>query len=124
MSAQPETPAEDAVNIEIDGRPYQARKGAMIIEVTDANRITSYNVCYTKLLRHAFIRGKLAALDAGVAEKVQILYGGSMNAGNAAELLAMSDIRITSYNVCYTKLLRVWPRARSSRLVFSGSDMM
>jgi triosephosphate isomerase len=41
---------------------------------------------------HAFIRGKLAALDAGVAEKVQILYGGSMNAGNASELLAMSDI--------------------------------
>jgi len=41
---------------------------------------------------HAFIRGKLAALDAGVAEKVQILYGGSMNAGNAADLLAMSDI--------------------------------
>lgn len=41
---------------------------------------------------HAFIRGKLAALDAGVAEQVQILYGGSMNAGNAADLLAMSDI--------------------------------
>jgi len=41
---------------------------------------------------HAFIRGKLTALDAGVAEKVQILYGGSMNAGNAADLLAMSDI--------------------------------
>ena len=41
---------------------------------------------------HAFIRGKLAALDAGIAENVQILYGGSMNAGNAAELLAMSDI--------------------------------
>jgi triosephosphate isomerase len=41
---------------------------------------------------HAFIRGKLAGLDSGVAEKVQILYGGSMNAGNAAELLAMADI--------------------------------
>ena len=41
---------------------------------------------------HAFIRGKLATLDAGVAEKVQILYGGSMNAGNAADLLSMSDI--------------------------------
>jgi len=41
---------------------------------------------------HAFIRGKLAALDAAVAERVQILYGGSMNAGNAAELLAMPDI--------------------------------
>lgn len=41
---------------------------------------------------HAFIRGKLAALDADVADKVQILYGGSMNPGNAADLLAMSDI--------------------------------
>jgi len=41
---------------------------------------------------HAFIRGKLAALDATVAERVQILYGGSMNPGNAAELLAMPDI--------------------------------
>ena len=41
---------------------------------------------------HAFIRGKLAGLDSSVAEKVQILYGGSMNAGNAAELLAMADI--------------------------------
>jgi len=41
---------------------------------------------------HAFIRGKLAALDGDVAAKVQILYGGSMNPGNAAELLAMADI--------------------------------
>jgi NADH-quinone oxidoreductase subunit G len=50
MSAQPEIPAEDAVNIEIDGRPYQARKGAMIIEVTDANGITVPRFCYhTKL---------------------------------------------------------------------------
>jgi triosephosphate isomerase len=41
---------------------------------------------------HSYIRAKLAALDSGVAEKVRILYGGSMNAGNAAELLAMTDI--------------------------------
>ncbi len=41
---------------------------------------------------HAFIRGKLAGLDTAVADKVQILYGGSMNAANAAELLAMPDI--------------------------------
>ncbi len=41
---------------------------------------------------HAFIRSKLAALDSAVAEKVQILYGGSMNAGNAAELLSQQDI--------------------------------
>ncbi|NOZ36558.1 MAG: triose-phosphate isomerase [Gammaproteobacteria bacterium] len=41
---------------------------------------------------HAFIRAKLAALDGAVADKVQILYGGSMNPANAAQLLAMADI--------------------------------
>jgi triosephosphate isomerase len=41
---------------------------------------------------HAFIRGKLAGFDAAVADKVRILYGGSMNAGNAAELMSMPDI--------------------------------
>jgi triosephosphate isomerase len=41
---------------------------------------------------HAFIRGKLAGLDGDVAEKTRILYGGSMNAGNAADLLSMADI--------------------------------
>ena len=41
---------------------------------------------------HAFIRGKLAGLDKVVADGVRILYGGSMNPGNAAELLAMQDI--------------------------------
>jgi len=50
MSAQPEIPAEDLVNIEIDGRPYQARRGAMIIEVTDANGITVPRFCYHKKL--------------------------------------------------------------------------
>jgi triosephosphate isomerase len=41
---------------------------------------------------HAFIRGKIAALNADVADKVQILYGGSVNGGNADELFAMPDI--------------------------------
>lgn len=41
---------------------------------------------------HAYIRGQLAALDKAVADKVRIQYGGSMNAGNAKELLAMQDI--------------------------------
>lgn len=41
---------------------------------------------------HKFIRGKIAAMNAEVAEKVQILYGGSMNATNANELLSMEDI--------------------------------
>ena len=41
---------------------------------------------------HAFIRNKLAVLDGAVAAGVRILYGGSMNPANAAELLAMTDI--------------------------------
>ena len=41
---------------------------------------------------HAAIRKLIADKDAAVAEKVRIQYGGSMNAGNAAELLAMDDI--------------------------------
>ncbi len=41
---------------------------------------------------HQFIRGKLAVSDAEVGQKVRILYGGSMNPGNAVELLAQADI--------------------------------
>ena len=41
---------------------------------------------------HAFIRGRVAAQDADVAEGLRVLYGGSMNAGNAAELLGQADI--------------------------------
>ncbi|VAW73661.1 Triosephosphate isomerase [hydrothermal vent metagenome] len=41
---------------------------------------------------HAFIRAKLAGLDQSVADKVQILYGGSVKGSNAAELFAMDDI--------------------------------
>jgi len=41
---------------------------------------------------HAFIRQHLAKRNADVAEKVQILYGGSMNPANAKELIGQTDI--------------------------------
>ncbi|MBU1190491.1 MAG: triose-phosphate isomerase [Gammaproteobacteria bacterium] len=41
---------------------------------------------------HAFIRAKLAKLDKAVADKVQILYGGSVKGSNAVELFGMPDI--------------------------------
>ncbi len=41
---------------------------------------------------HAFIRGKVFALDAAVADGLIIQYGGSMKAANAAELLSQPDI--------------------------------
>ncbi|MFJ4111382.1 triose-phosphate isomerase [Pseudomonas sp. NPDC089758] len=41
---------------------------------------------------HAAIRRQLAAKDAEVAQNVQLLYGGSVKAANAAELFGMPDI--------------------------------
>jgi triosephosphate isomerase len=41
---------------------------------------------------HAYIRGLIAAQSPAIAERVTILYGGSMNEKNAAELLAMADV--------------------------------
>ena len=41
---------------------------------------------------HDFIRNRIASHNAKIAAKLQILYGGSVKANNAAELFAMSDI--------------------------------
>jgi len=41
---------------------------------------------------HRFIRGRLAVMDKSVADGVRILYGGSMKATSAGELLAQPDI--------------------------------
>jgi triosephosphate isomerase (TIM) len=41
---------------------------------------------------HAFIRGKIAALDSAVADQLVIQYGGSVKAANAAELMVQPDI--------------------------------
>jgi triosephosphate isomerase len=41
---------------------------------------------------HAVIRGRVAAADVAVAAGLQILYGGSVKAGNAKELFSQPDI--------------------------------
>lgn len=41
---------------------------------------------------HAFIREKISALSTEVAEKLPILYGGSVKASNSSALFAMPDI--------------------------------
>lgn len=41
---------------------------------------------------HAFIRNKIHALDAAVADKLVIQYGGSVKGSNAAELFSQPDI--------------------------------
>ena len=65
------------------------------------NRITSYNVCYTKLLRPTLG----SALQLRVLEKVVPTISLASPSTGAS--------RITSYNVCYTKLLRSCWRARA-----------
>lgn len=41
---------------------------------------------------HAFIRQQIAAHSQSISEKIRILYGGSMKAANARDLLSQSDI--------------------------------
>jgi triosephosphate isomerase len=41
---------------------------------------------------HAYIRARIGREDAAIAERVQVLYGGSVKASNAAQLFAMKDI--------------------------------
>src|SRR5688572_22875253 len=46
----PKPPATDTVNIEVDGRKFQAKKGQMLIQVTDANDIYIPRFCYHEKL--------------------------------------------------------------------------
>lgn len=41
---------------------------------------------------HAFMRGLISERDATIADSIQLLYGGSMKASNAAQLLGMPDV--------------------------------
>ena len=50
MSAQPAAPNLDLVNIEVDGKPTQIRKGAMIIEAADAIGVSIPRFCYHRKL--------------------------------------------------------------------------
>jgi NADH-quinone oxidoreductase subunit G len=50
MSAQPSSTAPDLINIEVDGKPTQIRKGAMIIEAADAIGVAIPRFCYHRKL--------------------------------------------------------------------------
>ena len=50
MSAQPTGAAPDLINIEVDGKPTQIRKGAMIIEAADAIGVSIPRFCYHRKL--------------------------------------------------------------------------
>ena len=79
---------------------------------TSSARITSYNVCYTKLLRKRillFVATNIAVLlvlsvSLRLLGLESYLYQQGVNINYNALLVFAA--RITSYNVCYTKLLR------------------
>ena len=50
MSARPEAVTDDMLSVIVDDVEYKARKGAMIIEVTDENDISVPRFCYHKKL--------------------------------------------------------------------------
>ena len=85
------------------------------------SRITSYNVCYTNLLRDPKEKVDLDDEVSLQYYRVQMIFEGSIcleqgdplandkytgKGKKEDEKSPLSD-RITSYNVCYTKLLRV-----------------
>ena len=95
-------------------------------------RITSYNVCYTKLLRVLAVFFMLWSLGVVTLRRILrirrksdlgfvsahlglwiILFAGTMGAPDVLQFRMQLKLneptnRITSYNVCYTKLLRVF----------------
>ena len=83
------------------------------------NRITSYNVCYTKLLR-SIKASQYSSKVAVTSSNASFTWSGHMNKSvkisdipriilnkpSGPNTNATTGFRITSYNVCYTKLLR------------------
>ena len=108
------------------GRRCQWGPAALPVGCLCPDRITSYNVCYTKLLRLGLVltdrHGEAAADNVAknvVEDEVEVLGVGpflfqevdrrddtAAGAADARLRTARLDARITSYNVCYTKLLR------------------
>jgi triosephosphate isomerase len=83
------------------------RQMAAVIDMLDAARLEKIVIAYEPVWAigtgktatpqmaqevHALLRAQLAAASPAAADKVQILYGGSMKPENAGELLAMRDI--------------------------------
>ena len=86
-------------------------------------RITSYNVCYTKLLRPDTVRSvtldSVVPMQLALGQEHALMLDRSVEnvftdcaadeACNSRFPEGFAELnRITSYNVCYTKLLRVW----------------
>ena len=90
--------------------PGYACFGSGPVQQRQVHRITSYNVCYTKLLRTPYTLPLRATV--GLKESITLSMKGSLVisrkfcSGFSVCICDPELYRITSYNVCYTKLLR------------------
>ncbi len=90
-----------------DTETVVARQLQAVIDVVGINKLANSVIAYEPVWAigtgmtatpeqaqdvHKFIRHMLSALSTDIAENMQILYGGSMNAGNADALIGMQDI--------------------------------
>ena len=77
-------------------------------DIIASNRITSYNVCYTKLLRYVCERSSLRTLSSD--RYCCCWFHRCLHLKICLKIHCYRQkphhFRITSYNVCYTKLLR------------------
>ncbi len=67
---------------------------------------------------HAFLRERIARQDKVVAGAVPILYGGSVKAGNAAELFAMPDVDgglVGGASLVADEFVAIWRAAGAAR---------
>ncbi|MGE5095237.1 MAG: triose-phosphate isomerase [Betaproteobacteria bacterium] len=67
---------------------------------------------------HGFIRGRIAAKDRAIAQKLALLYGGSVKASNAAELFAMPDVDgglVGGASLVAEDFAGIWRAARAAR---------
>ena len=71
------------------------------------HRITSYNVCYTKLLRTSQMKKSMSRCKSPFSVLPRAVSNQkSAQPVKPAQCFLPDRFRITSYNVCYTKLLR------------------
>ena len=90
-----------------DTETVVARQLQAVIDVVGINKLANSVIAYEPVWAigtgmtatpeqaqdvHKFIRNMLSTLSTDIAENMQILYGGSMNAGNADALIGMQDI--------------------------------
>lgn len=68
---------------------------------------------------HAFIRARIAAQDGAVAQRLPILYGGSVKAANAAELFAMPNVDgglVGGASLVSEEFVAIWRSAGNAKM--------